>query len=100
MQTEPHTMSRYSLIASTGRTIAKGVYHLPYLPLIDWNDRQSLIPVGSFIVERDLKHAESGIYLCHRDVFDLPRSEDYGGCCGPDGGHKNVLDPDTMEPIA
>jgi hypothetical protein len=40
---EPHAMPRYSEVISTGRTIAKGIYHLPYLALIDWNDRQSLV---------------------------------------------------------
>jgi hypothetical protein len=99
-------MPRYSIITSTGRTIAKGVYHLTYLPLIGCHDRQTLVPAGSFIVDCDLArsgwttHPQSGIYLCHQDVFDFPRTERYQGCCGPDGDYKNVLDPDTMEPIA
>ena len=68
--------------------------------------KETLLPAGSFIVDRDLKKVgwttkpRSGIYLCHRDVFDLPRSERYQGCCGPDGDLQNVLDPDTMNPIA
>jgi len=93
-------MPRYSVITSTGRTIAKGVYHLPFLALIDWKDRHSLVPAGSFIVERDMNHAESGIYLSHQDVFQLPRSKHFSGCCGPCGSDKNILDPDTGEPIA
>jgi hypothetical protein len=47
-----------------------------------------------------MENAESGIYLSHRDVFELPRSEIYSGCCGPSVGNKIILDPDTGEPIA
>lgn len=98
-------MPRYSVIANTGRTIAKGLYHLPHLELIGCQDAHSLTPAGSFLVDRDLERsgwtfkAESGIYLSHQDVFELPRAKGGIGCCGPNGS-KIVLDPDTMEPIA
>ena len=99
-------MSRKSVITSTGLMIARGIYHLPHWELIGGHDGQTLVPAGSFIVDRDLRRSrwtpapESGIYLCHRDVCDMPRTERFQGCCGPDGQHKNVLDPANNEPVA
>ena len=98
-------VTRYRVLSATELVVARGLYRLPHVQLIDWNSRHSLVPVGSFILDNDLracgwsKEPRPGLYLSLEDLRPLPRSI-YCGCCGPDGDCKNILDPDTDEPIA
>ncbi len=99
-------MPRNTVATVAGLTVAKGVYHLPFLKLIDAYDQHSLVPSGSYILGEDLsasgwsRRQPGEIYLSHRDTQNLVYDDRYQGCCGPDGDLKNVLDPVTKEPIA
>ncbi len=41
-------MPRNTVVTASGLTVAKGVYHLPFLKLIDPYEQHSLVPAGSY----------------------------------------------------
>ena len=100
-------MPRYNLHTKLGTLAARGLYPLPFPALISFSDGHPTFPAGTFTKGDDLQKASwlnvfggmDGVFLSQSDFQEFPRTE-YIGCCGPDGGVQNVLDPQNMEPVA
>jgi len=101
-------MPRYRLHTKFGTLAARGLYHLPFLKLLGGGrDDHPMLPAGTFARDSDLvnsgwtnaREGIEGIYISQADFQEFPRTK-YCGCCGPDGGMQNVLDPQNMEPVA
>lgn len=100
-------MSCYSLYTKFGTLAARGLYHLPFPALVSPSDGHPTFPAGTFTKGDDLRkagwtsksRADKDIFISHSDFQEFPRTK-YIGCCGPDGGAKNILDSQNMEPVA
>lgn len=98
-------MKRYAVFAKTGLKVASGIYHLDDFRLLDGHDCHDLTPAGTFLYGQELlghgwSQPAPGIYLCHEDTIDFDRTEEFDGCCGPDGDVKNILEPNSGDAIA
>lgn len=101
-------MPRYTVLTKFGSLAARGLYHLPFNRLLCGpNDWQPMVPAGTFAAGADMVEAHGikdisgyeGIFISHSNFLDFPR-DGTRGCCGPGGASQNVLDPQTMEPVA